>query len=275
MFRNGYFTSYLFTSIFMVTNLCVIAQIDTIAPVKIETPNDSLFYNDTSIADKFYSKAKGIDISRSLDEQLIPLDSIILIALENHPSLKFQEENILSSQAQVQFSKRQWTQNLAGNVNYSGGVQNQVTILPSEVSQSAVVGNGFRYGVGVTIPLFEFVARQKRVQLFEHQTESYRYRLEETKLELSRQVVYEYTRLVSVQRSLRIEAATRDQAQIQMAQAEKQFKNGDIPITEYVRLYEFSQKSELDFEFWRKEFFNAYYQFELFVGVKMDQLLKK
>ncbi len=218
---------------------------------------------------------KIIDLERDLDEQLIPLVSIIEVALQNHPMVNFQEENILASEAQLAFSRREWSQNVSASANYFYGSQNQLTIASGAANSGAIIGNGLRYGVTVTLPLFELVARKKRNSIYAHQTESYRYKKEEIENEVSRQVILEYARLISNQRSLKIQSATREQARIQMFNAEKDFKSGNIGVVEYTRLTDFYTKAELDYEFWRKEFYSSFYQFEVLVGVKLKDLLQK
>ena len=235
--------------------------------------NDSLMRTDTVLADKFYTK-KRFDLNRNLDEQLPSLADLIEIAIDNHPSVKFQEENITSSEYQIQYTKRQWQNNVVGSVNYFGGSQNQVNVVSSEAIQSSVLGNGFRYGVTVNVPLFEFSGRKSRIRLYEHQTKSYVHKREVIELEVSRQVIKEYTYLVSMQRTLKIEAQFLEQAKLNLENVKMAFQRGDADITEWSRISEIEKKSRLDFEFARREYFNSYYQFEKLLGVDLDTLVR-
>ncbi len=240
-----------------------------------QSPDSTASQDRLKIGADSFNSFKVIDLDKGLDDQLVSLAEIIEIAKTNSPLLKFQEENIVASEYQVAFAKRQWTQNISMNGSYFYGNQNQLSITNTGDAAGAIIGNGVRYGINVSIPLFEFVARQKRIALYEHQTESYRHRYDELQNEIAKLVIKEYSNLISNQRSLKIQAITREQAVIQKASGEKDFKSGNISITEYSRLTDFQTKAELDYEFWRKEFFLAFYQFEVIVGVKMNELLKK
>ncbi len=234
---------------------------------------DSLMRTDTALTDRFIPKKK-FDLSKNLDEQLPPLPDLIELALTNNPEVKFQQENIKSSEYQIQYTKRQWQNNVIGSANYFGGSQNQVNVFPTESINSSILGNGFRYGITVNVPLFEFFGRTSRIRLYEHQTKSYVHKQEQIELEISRQVIKEYTYLVSMQRTLRIEAQYVEQAAVHLQNTRLAFQRGDATIDEWSRVSEFEKKAQLDFEFARREYFNAFYQFEKLLGVKLESLIR-
>jgi outer membrane protein TolC len=247
------------------------AQDKTDSTTVLLTKNDSLFYYDQELNDKFYVFRK-LDAERDLDDQLLPVNEIIEIAIRNHPQVKEQEETRKALEYQAEQARRQWQQNIVGNASYFQGTQYQVSTIPNDNTQTAIFGNGLRYGVSVNVPLFEFSGRKSRIRAFQHQAAASTYRKEEIELELSRQVIFEYTRLVTAQRMLKIEARGRDQTAMHLSNAELEFKSGDISISEYARISDVAKKAELDFEIARRDFFTAYYQFEQLVGEKMENL---
>src|ERR1700749_2918741 len=68
-----------------------------------------------------------LDEQADLQSQLISLDSIIDIAVAHSPTIKFQSDMVNNAQAQLDMGRLQWTNNIVGFVNYSGGNQNLVT----------------------------------------------------------------------------------------------------------------------------------------------------
>lgn len=249
------------------------AQVKDTALV-LRSRSDSLFYYDNEISDKFYA-FRRLNVEKDLDAQLLPLSEIIEIAVNNHPLVKAQEENIKSAESQSELSRRQWQQNIMGNINYFEGSQNQFTTLSNDVNQTSVFGNGLRYGVSVNIPLFEFSGRKSRIRQYEHQVQAQAYTRDEIKLQVAQEVIDEYTRLISAQRILKIQARGRDQTTMHLSNAELEFKTGDITVSEYGRIAETAKQAEVDFEMARREFFNAYYRFEKLVGEKMENLTVK
>lgn len=233
------------------------------------------FLSDTVAKPDNLVSYKVIDLDDDLDDQLISLADIIEVAKRNSPMLQAQVSTVQSNHSQVEFTKQQWTQNISGSASYYQGNNSQVTFLNNEQSTTGSTGSGLRYGVQVVVPLSDFTARKRRVDMYKYQEQASRSRLEELDNALTREVIAEYSKLISNQRSLRIQASSREQAKVQVVNAEKDYKSGNISVMEYTNLCDFYTKAQLDFEFWRKEFYSSYYQFEVLVGVKMKDLLKK
>ena len=62
---------------------------------------------------------------------------------------------------------------------------------------------------------------------------------------------------------------------LRAAMADKEFREGVISVGESARITEFANKSRMEFETAKREFFNWYMQLETLVGVRMDTLLRK
>src|ERR1700761_3828756 len=115
-----------------------------------------------------------LDEHRDLKSQLLPLDSILAIAVKHSPSVKFQEDLIGSAKAQLEFSRRLWTNNIVGFVNYSGGNQSIVSAdsqTPGSSSSSNIT-SGLRAGIQINLPLYELVGRKSRLKIYKYELNS-------------------------------------------------------------------------------------------------------
>ena len=101
------------------------------------------------------------DAQLSLQDQLLPLDSIVEIAVRHSPSVRFEQNVIDADKSQIEFLQKQWSNNIIGFVNYSGGNQSIVSAdnqTPGAVS-STNISTGIRAGIQINLPLFEAVGR--------------------------------------------------------------------------------------------------------------------
>ncbi|TFF34729.1 TolC family protein [Mucilaginibacter psychrotolerans] len=218
-----------------------------------------------------------LDEQIDLQQQLIPLDNIIDIAVAHSPSVKFQQDLIEAAKSQLNFSKLVWTNNIMGFVNYSSGNQ---SIISSD-SQSAGnlsssnITNGYRMGVQINLPLYELVGRKSRVNLYKYQLNSTVDKRDETIEALKRNVIQIYYSLLYYNNLLNIRSEAKQSAISQLAVAQKQFKDGIIDIAELSRLKVFEVNARADYEEAKREFSIAYFQIETFVGVPVQQLMRK
>ena len=53
----------------------------------------------------------NFDFNKPLKDQLLPLDTILIIAIENHPKMKFEEALIERSEYNLKNTKRLWMNN--------------------------------------------------------------------------------------------------------------------------------------------------------------------
>jgi len=218
-----------------------------------------------------------LDEHVDLQEQLIPLDSIITLAVKHSSSVKFQADLIDIAQAQLNSNKNLWTNNIVGFVNYSGGNQSIVTAdntTPGVVNSSNVT-NGLRVGVQINLPLSELMTRKARMASFKYTITSTIDKKDEAIQELKQVVIQLYYTLIYNSNLLSIRSEAKASAINQYSIAEKQFKDGAIDIGELSRLKTIEVNARADYEEVRREFATAYYQMEPLVGVPFQQLILK
>ncbi|MBK9319454.1 MAG: TolC family protein [Bacteroidetes bacterium] len=222
------------------------------------------------------SEVSALDLNKDLKDQLIPLDSMISIALLNNPGVKAQEALIEAGIDQIKFSRREWQNGVFGSFTQSLG--NQAVIFNTnqepEAIQSSSIQSGFRVGLNVNVPLFLLFGRTSRINVYEHELEVRKQTEEKIKMEVSRQIIYEYNNMLSTHRLMLITSNSKGTTRLLSEMAEKQFSQGDISIAELSSVSAIATKAESDYEISRRDFYNNYQQLEKLLGKRLDTLVR-
>ncbi len=218
-----------------------------------------------------------LNLNNDLKEQLLPVDSLIQIAIKNNPGVKMQEALVHSGESQVRYAKSEWMRNISLNFNNSYG--NATFFNSSNESaaelQTQNMSTGYRAGVNINIPLYELFGRQHRINVFRNELEAKDEQRKNTELELARRVIYEYNYAIAAHRMMLISSENMQAALTHEALADKEFAEGVIAIGESSRITEFASKAKMDFETAKREFFLWYMQLETLVGVRLDTLVRQ
>ncbi|MBX9852478.1 MAG: TolC family protein [Cytophagaceae bacterium] len=218
--------------------------------------------------------AAGIsDAGIDLENQLISLDSIIEIALKNSPYLKHDSVMIDAERYDIKLAKRRWHNNVTGFANYASG--NQRLVLAGSNNGQNNILNGYRYGVNVNIPLSDFTARKFQIKRTQAEYNASMYKKEETEMQLRRQVIEEYNRLIAAQKILKIKTSAKENLGVLQQLGEKQFREGSTSLEAYASVSDMAVKAEAEFELAKSNFRSTYLQFEDLVGVDLISLMKK
>ena len=102
-----------------------------------------------------------LDLNRELKDQLIPLDSLIEIAIKNSPNVKSQEAIIRQGEEEVKVGKKEWQNGVFLSGVQSIGNSTQFFNSNNEPvgTQSQSKNTGYRIALNVNIPLYLFSAR--------------------------------------------------------------------------------------------------------------------
>ncbi|MBK9392023.1 MAG: TolC family protein [Bacteroidetes bacterium] len=83
-------------------------------------------------------------------------------------------------------------------------------------------------------------------------------------------MITQYNDVLLKQRILKIKSRNMGNARINMDMVEAEFKNGQIPVSEYARISEMTSSSEADFETARSELTTSVMILEEMVGFKIN-----
>lgn len=218
----------------------------------------------------------SLDLNRDLKEQLLPVDSIIQIAIKNNPGVKMNEALVKSGEAQVKYAKSEWLRDISFNFTntYGNSTLFYTTNETPVETQTQNLNTGYRAGININIPLYEVFGRQHRVDIFRNELLAKDEQRKNTEMELVNRVIYQYNYAIAAHRMMMISSENMQAALTHLAMAEKEFSEGVIPIGESARITEFAAKAKMDFETAKREFFVWYMQLETLVGVRLDTLVR-
>lgn len=220
---------------------------------------------------------RTLDLNKDLKEQLLPVDSLIDLAISHNPGVKMQEALIQSGEQQVKYASKEWLHDIVFNFNNSYGNSSlfyTTNETPVE-TQSKNLTTGYRAGVNINIPLYELFGRNNRINVYRAELQAKEQKEKDLELELSRRVIYEYNYVLASHRIMLIASNTNQASALHLQMAEQEFKEGTISVADFSRVTEFANKSQIDFEIAKREFFSWYQQLERLIGVRMDTLVRK
>lgn len=229
------------------------------AQVKLAAARDSLF----------------LDEEADLQQQLIPLDSIITIALQNSPAIKFQQDVVEAGHYQVRYMQQQWTNDIAGFFNYATGNQNLLTVgggTPGGVASSNL-SNGYRTGVQITLPLYELVGRKSRVNIYKAELQANIDKRDAVRQETTQALIQLYYNLLYARNLMSIRSDAKQAAINQYQVASLEFKDGIIQASELSRFKDIEVNARAYYEEAKRQFSTFYFQFQNLIGVPMSQIM--
>lgn len=218
-----------------------------------------------------------LDLTKELKDQLVPLDSIISLAIANNPGIRAQDALITAGNEQVKLGRREWQNGVF--VSFNQNIGNQTLFFDSSNepigTQSQSTTTGYRLGFNVNVPLFWFFARTNRINIYKQELNVRRETKEKLKIDLARIVIAEYNSMLSTHSILLIASNSRSSARMVMDMANQQFKQGDISISDYTSVMGLASKAESDYEIAKSNFYTWYEQLEQLIGVRLDKLTRK
>ena len=227
-----------------------------------------------SLNDSVLSK---IDLNKELVDQIVPIDSLIKVAIANNPSVQAQDALIDASKDQIKFAKREWQNGVSAFFSQSLG--NQTLFYDSNQDlntvQSQSIQTGYRMGLNVNVPLFLLFGRTSRIRVYQHEQEVREKTGEKIQLDVSRQVISEYNSMLTAHRILLLATKSRGTSRLLQDMADKQFAQGDLSIADYSSVAAITSKAEQDYEIARSNFYNTYLTLEKLLGVRLDTLVRK
>jgi outer membrane protein TolC len=209
-----------------------------------------------------------------LEQELIPLDEIMVLAIEHSPYIKYDAAQIMISRTSLTLTRRDWLQTISATGMYSAGNQQIAygNLNNAQSGSQTSILNGYRYGVNVNIPLTEFGSRNARIKQGKAGLEAAQLRKEQTEFSLRRQVIQEFNNLVGAQKLLKIKTEGRENARLTYQMAEKQFREGGIQLSEMNHANDALVNAESSLQMAITEYKILFLSFEELIGVKLNTL---
>ena len=214
---------------------------------------------------------KYINLNMPLENQLPKLDSLIVVAIANHPTVKVNQALVGSAETRVKMAKKSWSNLLRVYADYSYGNQ---AILYASGSDLSNIANGYRTGANLSIPLSEIFTRGNRINLQKQELEATYYKTKEMELTISNQVIEEYNSALLGQKLMLIRLEMQEKARTNLQQMEMEFNLGNLDPTAYLRNQEIYTIARSEYENARKNFFVAIQKLEILLGDSLANIIR-
>lgn len=208
---------------------------------------------------------------RELEIVIPPLETVIDSALAHNASVRFRKLDIAVKSADLTSEKNYWMRNMGVQAdtrygtfdNFSSNNNGQSTTIFNTTSQQ------FNYGMGLYIkfPIVDMINRRNQIKRAETEVEKAKMLANQQEQELRQYIIKLYYDLVMKQRVLNIQALALGNARANLDMVETGFRNGTVPVVEYVRISDIASRVEADFERAKSEFITAKLILEDFTGM--------
>jgi outer membrane protein TolC len=203
-----------------------------------------------------------------------PLNDLIDSAVKHNALVNFRTLEIDAKEANLTSYRNYWLRNLGfqgdsryGNIDAFSTNANGVssTVLNSATRQ-------FTYAAGVyfKLPLYDIVNRKTQIKQAKAELSQAKYMATAQEDEVRVLVIRQYQDLLLKQKLLGIKSQNLGSVTVNMEMVEKQFRNGIITVTEYVRISDINSRIQSDYEQARSEFLLAKQLLEETVGFKFS-----
>jgi len=217
---------------------------------------------------------RGLE-ANDISKRLPPLDSLLDIAKENSPRLKFFDADYEYWDGQVTLAKKAWLRNINLEAAWGYGIFDNLSdqqIAGDPGSQTLFSTEQSRYTVGASIklPLSSVFNRNREIRNAKAEADKSKYNKDFAIWELEQLIVRQYNDLIRAHRLFFISNSIVETYKVQSIRAEKDFANGAINVTEYTRLQQMLNQAISSFESQRAEFLIALKSLEGTVGIQIE-----
>lgn len=193
--------------------------------------------------------------------QFPPLKAIIDSVIKRSAQVAFRNNNIRSKEATLATERVHWSRNmgLTADSRY-GNLSNFATSEDGLSSNQALTTSiQFNYSVGVFLkfPLFDVINRKHQIKLAVSEVDAAKSMAESAKEEIRRTVIQMYQDLILKQKLLQIRSKMLGEGRVNKQMVEKEFRNGIVPLSEYVRISGMTINMEAAYETAMSEFITA------------------
>lgn len=211
------------------------------------------------------------DINKDIEEQLMPLDSILYYATENSANLKMAVAETMKFKYNRDYIKWIWLNSLQLFYNYGYG--DQVTNLIASNQQNDVatqnIGIGYRVGFNFVLPLGDLIGRSARLKSLKSETEMAKYKQDEARRIYKRLIIDDYFALVSNQKLLMVKSQDLETSRITAELAFIEMRRGKTQPAELSRLRNIMAVAEIGYEQAKRDFLSSYYRLETTLTVPL------
>jgi outer membrane protein TolC len=187
-----------------------------------------------------------------------PLGVIIDSVLKHNSMLSFRKQHVEVQDSKLKSERIYWTRNIGIQADTRYGTFDNFSTNADGLSTSsfATTSKQFNYAAGfyIKFPIFDFFNRKNQVKMAKLEVEEARSMAQFQEDEIRQTVISLYYELILKQKLLLIKSQSLGNGKVNMQMVEKEFRNGIVPIAEYVRITGMTSNLESDYELAKSDF---------------------
>jgi outer membrane protein TolC len=188
-----------------------------------------------------------------IEVSLPPLNVIIDSIVNRNGMVRFRRKHVEVSTGKLKSETLYWTRNFGVQGDGRYGTFDNTSLSSTGGSTGTILNNTtsqLNYGVGLyfKFPVFDFVHRKNQINLAKMEIEESKRMVQFQEDEIRQLAIRLYQDLVLKQKILKIRSEGLSNGKVNMQMVEKEFRNGLVPVSEYVRITGMASSAEADFE---------------------------
>jgi len=205
---------------------------------------------------------------------LIPqLNELIDSALVHNGMVNYRKLEIEAKESNLKYKRQYWTTNFGVQADISYWTFNNFSSISVDNSTVNLSSNtqqlNYNVGLYLKIPVFDVINRKSQIKQAKAELEQARSLAKSQEDELRELVIRYYEDLLLKQNLLELRASNLGNARVNMEMVEKEFKNGLIAISEYVRISDMTSRIAAEFSEAKSDFVVSKKLLENLTGVEI------
>lgn len=201
------------------------------------------------------------------------LNVLIDSALVNNGMLNYRKLEIDSKESNLITKRQYWTRNFGIQADTGYGTFNNFSSTSGDNTTVSLASNtqqlNYNVGIYLKIPVFDVINRKSQIKQAKSELEQAKSLAKSQEDELKEIVIRYYEDLILKQNLLELRASNLGNARVNMEMVEKEFRNGLIAISEYVRISDMTARIATEFEQAKSEFLVSKKILENLVGIEI------
>ena len=216
---------------------------------------------------------KGFTLSEPLKDQLLPLDSLLKIAIYYSPELKFQKALKNKAESGLDKAKNLWLNNIFAYGDFNTSNQNfSYRDLDTGVTGANSISDGYSVGAIVRVPLYVLFGRKADMNVMKAEIDATEKQYDVQKRVFQREIVKEYFNLIGQQEILMTQIEAYEAQSLNLRIMEMNMLDGQTPLADYARTKEVTTKAKTLVLASQRDFYTSFHRLENMIGVPLERL---
>jgi len=187
-----------------------------------------------------------------------PLLDLIDAAIKHNAMVSYRGQEIAAKKENIKTQQNFWLRNLGLQADTRYGTFDNFSTIANAGSTTlqSITNRQLNYGAGlfIKLPVFDVVNRKTQIKQAKAEMEQANYLQQAQADEIRQIVIRQYEELLLKQKLLSIRSQNLGSAIVNTQMVEKEFRNGVIPVFEYVRLSDMTSRIKSEYEMAKSEF---------------------